>query len=226
MAALVEPCLYSWSLYAIVDSATIADRPIVSVAEELIAGGATVLQLRNKSDNIRKFYSEALALRAVTRNEGIPLIINDRVDVAYAVDADGVHVGQSDLPAEIIRDALGYEKIVGVSVHNLSEFLATAGTAVTYFGVGTIYRTKTKENLTISGIEVLREIRSRTTKPIVAIGGITIDNMEPVFAAGADGVATVSALLETDDIAGRTRNFVQKIAVAQARSCAATKPEG
>ncbi len=200
-----------WSLYAIIDKDALAGRDPCEVAKAAIDGGAGVIQLRNKTPDVRGFYEDALAVREVTSNHGVPLIINDRVDVARAVDADGVHVGQEDLPVSVVRKLIGREKLIGASVHNLDEFEQTMPDRPDYLGVGTIFPTPSKDIRRISGPEIIGKIRARTELPIVGIGGITVANAGEVIGAGADGVAVISALLQAQDLRQRAREFMQKI---------------
>lgn len=203
-----------WSLYAILDKDVLAGRPAVGVARELVAAGVGVLQLRYKSVPSDEFYHEAIQIREIATEFGIPLIINDRVDIALAVAADGVHLGQSDLPVQAVRD-LVRGKIIGSSVHNLQEFETSERQSPDYYGVGTIFTSPTKQGLEVSGLQVLRDIRPKTGKPLVAIGGITPENVGSVIAAGADGVAVISALLTVADVAAQARAFLEKINAAK-----------
>lgn len=209
-----------WSLYAILDQTYLAGRPLESLIEAAVAGGAGIIQLRYKSYHSAELYEAARQARAVTRRLGVPLIINDRLDVALAVQADGVHLGQEDLPHAVARDRLGRERWLGVSVHSLEEFERSRPANPDYYGVGTIYPSGTKETLPVKGIEVVRQLRPLTDKPLVAIGGLTPENLAPVIQAGADGVAVISALWRADDVEARAREFVEAIAAARTPSAA------
>ncbi len=200
-----------WSLYAIIDHSFLNDRSAGMLAEQLVEGGAGIIQLRNKTGDIKLFYEQACQIIEVTRRFNIPLIINDRLDVAMAVDADGVHVGQEDLPVSVVKEVWQQEKIIGVSVRDMHEFEISEKQNPDYFGVGTIYPTETKSNLQTTGTEILSEIRKVTNKPLVAIGGISKENMEPVFQKGADGVAVISALLQAEDVKAEAIQFKEKI---------------
>lgn len=217
-----ETTSINWPLYGIIDAAYIGKKSARFIAEQLVKGGVSAIQLRNKSHRIDNFYADAMQVRAVTQDAGVPFIVNDRLDLAVAVGADGIHVGQSDLPVSAIRRIWGREKFLGVSVHNTADLDKTDPDLITYWGVGTIFPTRTKTDLTTSGARVLIEIKALTDKPIVAIGGITLNNMEKVFRAGADGVALVSGLLDAEDILERTRLFVDKIAVLRPNISVAT----
>ncbi len=200
-----------WSLYAILDKECIGNRSIKFLAEELSKGGAGIIQLRNKISSPNEFYADAVLVKEATKRYGIPLIINDRLDIAIAVQADGVHLGQQDLPLAAARQLVGKKMILGASVHNLDEFEMAMAGGPDYLGVGTIYASPTKSELQVKGLPVIEAIRARTRLPMVGIGGITLDNLAPVVQAGADGVAVLSALLNADDVQQRAREFVNKI---------------
>lgn len=204
-----------WSLYAIIDTSFLKGRSLKQVAEDLIAGGAGILQLRNKTGDVRAFYHDALTVKEVAAQHHVPLIINDRADVAIATQADGVHVGQEDLPASVIRALLGRDKLVGVSVHSLREFEISAGCEPSYFGVGTIYQTATKSQRNAVGTEIITTLRRKTDKPIVAIGGIDVGNVTPVIQAGADGAAVISALMNAPDVKAKATAFMTSIRAAR-----------
>ncbi len=201
----------NWSLYAIIDKSFLGGRPIEQIAEALLEGGVGVIQLRDKTGDIRAFYDDALALKQVAAYHQAPFIVNDRADVAIAADADGVHVGQEDLPVPVVKALLGKDKIIGVSVHDLQEFERVAGHDPTYFGLGTIYKTATKSERNATGTAIIKQVRARTDKPIVAIGGIDVANAAPVIEAGADGVAVISALLCAPDVRTEAEAFIRTI---------------
>ncbi len=200
-----------WSLYAILDKKTLGARDLKFIAEQVIAGGAGIIQLRNKMSSAQEFYTEALQVKQITDRFGIPLIINDRVDIALAVKAAGVHLGQDDLPFEYARQLIGSEMLLGASVHNLNEFETALAGQPDYLGVGTIFSSRTKTELAAKGIQLIRELRQLTTLPLVGIGGITVENLEPVIEAGADGVAIISGLLDSSDVCERAKQFVVKV---------------
>ncbi|NIR48655.1 thiamine phosphate synthase [candidate division KSB1 bacterium] len=206
----IESRKVDWSLYAILDKDFIKDRSIQYLAEEVIRGGAGIIQLRNKSSHINEFYQDGAAIKEVTAHFGVPLIVNDRLDIALAVDADGVHLGQDDLPHNVARHLIGENKILGISVHNLDEFKRSIDAEPDYLGVGAIYPTNTKDEPQM-GMEMVEELRAETELPLVAIGGLTPENLAPVIRAGADGVAVISALLNAEDVRSRAHEFVQSI---------------
>lgn len=197
-------------LYAILDPSVRSDLPPLTIAEQLLKGGARLIQYRNKSASSRELLSETVRLiRLAGPNKG-RIIVNDRADVAWLARAHGVHVGQSDLNVRQVRKILGPRKIVGVSTHHLEQALAAAKTSATYIAVGPIFPTTTKLNPDpVIGLEGLREIRKQVTRSIVAIGGITCENAGDVIAAGADSVAVSSHLLRAEDISERTRLLVR-----------------
>ncbi len=204
-----------WSLYAIIDTDFLFGRPVEQIAEQMIAGGVTVLQLRNKSGNIREFYTQAQKVRPVANTAGVPLLVNDRLDVAIASGADGVHLGQSDLPVGPARKLLGKDGIIGISIHNMTEFGRCDLNSASYLGVGTIYPTGSKPGLSAAGPAILQRLRPQTSKPLIAIGGITPDNLREVFQAGGDGVAVISALMGAHDIKKKAAEFRHKIREAR-----------
>ena len=180
--------------------------------EQLAAGGATLVQLREKVAAPREFYEAALKAMQVARALGVRLIINDRVDIAIAVDADGVHLGQDDLPPERVRQLVGAGRIIGYSTHNLKQALEADSTSVDYIAVGPVFQTRTKANPDpVVGPELIRELKPRLSKPLVAIGGITLDSAPAVIAAGADSVAVIGDLYSTGDIATRAREFLHRL---------------
>jgi thiamine-phosphate pyrophosphorylase len=165
--------------------------------DRLIAGGATLIQLRDKHAAPRDFYRQAEAARQIARKHDVRLIINDRLDVALALGADGVHLGQTDIPVEAARCLLGERAIIGISTHNLAQAELAATMPVDYVAFGPIFKTSTKENPDpIAGLEVLRAVRTIVgALPLVAIGGITLANAEEAWRAGADAVSSIAALV-------------------------------
>jgi thiamine-phosphate pyrophosphorylase len=169
--------------------------------QRMAEGGATLIQLRDKSSTAREFYLQASEALAVARKLGVRIIINDRVDIAHALKADGVHLGQDDMPAALARELLGEHSIIGVSTHNLPQLLSALKEPVDYIALGPIFSTPTKENPDpIVGIEALRAARGEIRdKPLIAIGGITMTNAPEVWRAGADSVAIIRAFLDDPD---------------------------
>jgi thiamine-phosphate pyrophosphorylase len=179
----------------------------------LIDGGATFIQLREKHLGPREFYVEAEEALRVARARGVKLIINDRADIALALGADGVHLGQDDMPPEAARSLLGGGAVVGFSTHGVEQAIAAARLPVDYIAVGPIFKTASKENPDpVVGLEGLRRVREAVGRlPLVAIGGVTRENVPSVLDAGADSVAVISALLNHEDpseITRLTRDFL------------------
>ncbi|HSB10509.1 MAG TPA: thiamine phosphate synthase [Blastocatellia bacterium] len=176
--------------------------------ERLADGGASLIQLREKRAYPREFYREALDAMDVARRRGVRIVINDRVDIAIAVKADGVHLGQGDLPPDRARLLLGESRIIGYSTHTVKQALAANSAPVDYIAIGPIFQTSTKERPDASvGLEVITDVKRLIKKPLVAIGGITLDMARSVIEAGASSVAVISDLLTARDIAERTRSF-------------------
>lgn len=177
--------------------------------EQLAAGGASLVQLRDKRASPREFYQAALEAMITARRLSVQIIINDRVDIAIAVKADGVHLGQDDLPPDRARSLLGETGIIGFSTHSLEQALAADLSPVDYVAIGPIFQTSTKDRPDPAvGLETLSEVRLRISKPVVAIGGITLETASSVILAGADSVAVIADLLSARDIPERTRAFV------------------
>ncbi|MEY4167207.1 MAG: thiamine phosphate synthase [Blastocatellia bacterium] len=187
-------------LYAISDR-SLANLSNVEIARQLIDGGARLIQLRDKEATAKELFDAAREILPLTRAVGGRLIINDRVDVALTAEADGVHLGQEDLTVEEAREILGPDRIIGISTHNRSQFEAALRTSADYIAVGPVFATTSKENPDpVVGLEMLREVRALTDRPIVAIGGIDHSKAAEVLAAGADCVAVISALYPWPEI--------------------------
>ena len=177
--------------------------------ERFAAGGATLVQLREKRASPREFYEAASQAISLARTLEVRIVINDRVDIAIAVKADGVHLGQNDLPPDRARLLLGIDRIVGYSTHNLEQALAATSTPVDYIAIGPVFQTRTKDRPDeVVGLEIVRKVKQQITKPLVAIGGITLESAPLVIAAGADSLAVISDLFSSDDIVERTRRFL------------------
>ncbi len=191
-----------WRLYLVTDEKVSLGRTHLEVAEAAIRGGADVIQLRDKTSSSGALYQAALALRKLTREAKVPLIVNDRLDIALAVDADGVHVGQDDLPASVARRLLGPGRILGVSTETPAEALQAQKDGADYIGVGPIFEARgTKADAgDPKGPGMIAPIRRECRLPIVAIGGIKAENARSVREAGADAVAVISAIAGADDI--------------------------
>ncbi|MCS6925591.1 MAG: thiamine phosphate synthase [Candidatus Binatia bacterium] len=190
--------------YAIVDTLGQPELSYTELAQQICAGGAKLLQLRVKEHSTRDFLTIAQQVRTICRHYDCLLIINDRADVALAVDADGAHLGQDDLPVGAARRVLGSGKVIGVSTHDPEQARAAAREGADYIGFGPLFGTQTKETgYTARGLEQLQEIRRLVRIPIVAIGGITIERAPLVLTAGADAVAMISEIVRAPDVAAR-----------------------
>ena len=198
-----------WRLYVITDEKVSRGRSHLQVAEAAILGGADVLQLRDKEASSGLLYRVALQLRKLTRDAKIPFIVNDRLDIALAADADGVHVGQADLPASVVREIMGPGKILGVSVDTVEEAILAEKDGADYLGVGPVFEARgTKPDAGEPlGIDCIARIRRHCRLPIVAIGGIDAENARKVREAGADAAAVISAIVGADDIAQAARRL-------------------
>jgi len=186
--------------------------PAGEIAKQLMEAGVRLLQYRDKRAAARELWSESRAIAAVAKASNCVFFVNDRADVAYLAGADGVHVGQEDLEVEQARGVIGAERWVGVSTHNLEQFEKAAASSADYIAVGPIFQTSSKENPDpVVGTEMLRRVRALTEKPIVAIGGITLERAPEVLAAGADSVAVISDILQAKDPVGRAREYIQRL---------------
>lgn len=187
-------------LYLVTDQNSVAGRTLGDVVAAAVQGGVSCVQLREKQLNTRDFVAQALALKALLAPHHIPLVINDRIDVALACGAHGVHLGQSDMPVAQARRLLPPEVFIGWSVETMNDVIRSASLPVDYLGVSPIHATPTKtDTQTPWGLDGLRQVRSATTLPLVAIGGIHADNARAVLSAGADGLAVVSAICAAPD---------------------------
>lgn len=203
------------ALYAILDPSLIST-PIVPFAKNLAAAGVRLMQLRDKHATAAKLFAQSRELAAALCPVGVQFIVNDRPDVAAIAEASGVHVGQDDLPPDDARLIVGPSRWVGVSTHNLEQFREANATSADYIAVGPIFPTASKENPDpVVGLALLREVRKLSTKPIVAIGGITLDRAGDVFRAGADSVAVIRDLLSAYDPAQRAREYLAAAQAAQ-----------
>lgn len=199
-------------LYAIADTLGRPELSFTDLAAQLCAGGIRLLQLRVKDLPSREFLSLAYAVRTICRDAGCRLIINDRADIALAVEAEGVHVGQEDLPLEAARRVLGPDKVIGVSTHDPAQALAAARGGADYIGFGPLFGTNTKATgYTARGLDQLREIRALVRLPIVAIGGISTERAPATLAAGANAVAMISDLVLADDVTDKVRGTLEKL---------------
>ena len=199
-------------LYAIIDPAQAGGRSSVEVATALLAAGVRLIQLRDKRASSGELYQSALRVADCVRKRGSTFIVNDRADIACAVDADGVHVGQDDLPVESARLVVGSGKMIGYSTHVLEQVKEADRSTADYVAFGPIFTTTSKENPdAVVGLQGLIEARKATRKPLVAIGGITLGNARAVIEAGADSIAVISALVGAPDIRARAEEFLKQV---------------
>jgi len=199
-------------LYIILDPSVRPARPLVKVLTAAAKAGASLFQYRNKTASMKEAYVEASALRQAAAKAGVFFIVNDRCDLALAVDADGVHLGQGDLPLELARKVMGPDKLIGISTHNPDQVRnATAGKP-DYLGFGPIFKPGSKQDHDlVVGLEGLHAIRALTSLPVFAIGGIQIDQVREVMREGANGVAVISAILKAPDISLAVKEFLAQM---------------
>ena len=198
-------------LYVILDRQTLADRNELQVAEQAIQSGVKIIQLRDKQGSKTELLPLAQKIKTLCGKSGTLFIINDYLDLALAVDADGLHIGQKDLPLPIIRRELPIDKIVGCSVNTLPQAIKAQNEGADYISVGSMFPTTTKRNATVVGVARLKQIRQAVSSPLVAIGGIKKNNISQVMAAGATSVAVSSAILSQEDIKGAVQRLIAKM---------------
>lgn len=192
-------------LYAVTDRAWTGNQTLVEQVEAALVGGITFLQLREKNLGYDEFLQEAIELKKLTDFYHVPFVINDNVEIALACDADGVHVGQEDMPVEKVRDLIGRDKILGVSAQNVEQAIAAEKAGADYLGIGSVFPTSTKSDAKPMTFETVQEICRSVSIPIVAIGGITKTNILELSGSGVDGVAVVSAIFAQSDITVATK---------------------
>lgn len=194
-----------YSIYLVTDDGCLQGRALLDCVREALEGGVTLVQYRAKTASSSEMYAEALQLKALCDSFKVPLIINDRLDIAMAVGAAGVHLGQDDLPCAAARRILGEDYIIGVSAHNPAEAKAAMQSGADYLGCGAVFGTATKADVKKLGTDGLAAICKAKGLPVVGIGGVTADNYREVRAAGADGAAIVSGILAQPDIRATVR---------------------
>ncbi|WP_294389968.1 thiamine phosphate synthase [uncultured Clostridium sp.] len=198
-------------LYLVTDSDILRGRDFYNSIEEALKGGVTMLQLREKNASGKEFLEKAIKLRELTKKYNVKFIINDRVDIAMLCDADGVHVGQSDIPANKVRELIGEDKIVGVSARTVEEALTAKENGADYLGVGAMFTTRTKLDAKSVSIEKLKEIKELIKLPVVAIGGLSLSNIDKLKECNVDGYAVVSAILGAENIKLECEKWIEKI---------------
>ena len=202
-----DPAIYRICL--VTDRDLAKGRSLIDVVGAAVQGGVTMVQLREKNATTRAFLEEARALKALLTPLGVPLVINDRVDIALAVDAEGIHVGQTDMPVEQVR-AIAPGRIVGLSITNATQMARADTQLCDYLGVGPLYLQQTKADAsTPLGVEGFAKLRAMTDRPVMAIGGLKADNSAPVLGAGANGLAIVSGIISADDPRAATAEFAK-----------------
>lgn len=198
-------------LYVILDPDAAKGRALLDVLKQAADGGARLFQYRDKTSSMLAAYRQAVLLRQAARDAGARFLINDRCDLALAVDADGVHLGQQDLPIQTARIIMGAGKLVGISTHTDAQVSAAATAGADYLGFGPIFPPGSKKDHDpVVGIDGLRRIRRLTSLPVFAIGGITLDHVRSIVEAGANGVAVISAIARAADVTTATRGFVSQ----------------
>lgn len=199
-----------YTLYLCTDRGLMSTGTLEEAVQQAIAGGVTMVQLREKDCSSKEFYETALRIKKITDAYEVPLLINDRVDIALAVDADGVHVGQSDLPVNVTRKILGTDKIIGVSARSVEQAVEAEKNGADYLGVGAMYATGTKKDAKVTSKEELLKIRQAVEIPIVVIGGINQKTLVNFKGIGINGLAVVSAVIAAEDIKKAAQEMVQK----------------
>ncbi len=204
------------ALYLVTDSGLSLGRSLETVVAQAVAGGVTMVQLREKKASTREFYDLAMALKRCLQPYKVPLIINDRLDIALACDAEGLHIGQSDMPYAVTRRLLGKEKIIGLSVESLEDARMADKLDIDYIGISPVFSTPTKTDTAPAlGLEGIRAIHEICHHPSVGIGGINQQNVAAIIQAGADGVAVVSAIMSATDPAEAARELKTIVKEAQ-----------
>lgn len=208
---MIERPKFDLSVYVIIDPATCNNRQVEEVARQARAGGATMIQLRNKSDDLSVVEQQAGAVQHALDGSDIPFILNDHVELAAKINADGVHIGQDDMSANEARAMIGADKILGLTAFTDEHYAVIDGDVVDYVGTGPFYPTLTKPDKAVLGAETFKELIPKSPVPVVGIGGITPQNAHAVITAGADGVAMMRAVTEAEDITQATRDFVHAV---------------
>ena len=188
-----------YSVYLVTDSRNNTEEEFLSTIEEAIKGGTTIVQLREKTASTRDFYQLALKVKEITSKYGVPLLINDRIDIAIAIDSDGVHVGQDDMPADVARAIIGDEKILGVSASTVDEAIKAQVDGADYIGSGAVFPTSSKDDADSVSKEELKEIVDSVDIPVVAIGGINLENASSLKDTGIAGFSVISAIMYAED---------------------------
>lgn len=201
-----------YSLYLVTDRGLSKGRSLQEIIKAAVKGGVSIVQLREKDCTTREFLEIAQEVKAFCSPLGVPLIINDRIDIALAVGAEGLHIGQSDMPYDIARKLMGPNAIIGLSVENVQDALDAEKMDLDYLGLSPIYSTPTKTDIHHElGLEGIQEIRKISRHPLVAIGGININNTAEIIAAGSDGIAVVSAICSANDPTLASQKLLEQV---------------
>lgn len=212
----MQPSAIDYSLYLVTDRGLSRGKTTLEIVTAAVSGGVTCVQLREKTASTREFIEEALTIRDYMRSVNIPLIINDRLDVALAIGAEGVHLGRADMPPAMARAVAGNKLIIGISVESIEDALAAENTGADYLGVSPVFATPTKTDTAPAlGKGGLQAIRQAVRLPLVAIGGLNSGNAADIIRCGADGVAVVSAIVSAADPAQAARRL--KSVIMEAR---------
>jgi thiamine-phosphate pyrophosphorylase len=199
-------------LYAVTDSRWLKDgERLYDQVEEALKGGATFVQLREKKLDAEHFFEEAVEIKELCRKYHVPFVINDNVDIALKMDADGVHVGQEDMEAGSVREKLGPDKIIGVSAHTVEEALLAEKRGADYLGVGAVFPTGSKDDASVLDADTVREIVKAVKIPVIAIGGISMENVGKLKGYGLDGVAVISAIFAQEHIVEATAKLKEAV---------------
>ncbi len=205
----MKPRMIDYSLMLVTDHCSDVDA-FCTIVEKALQAGVTVLQLREKKATTRDFYQLALRIKPIARQYNVPLLINDRLDIALAVDADGVHVGQEDLPVAVVRRLIGPDKILGATAATVAAAQTAEREGADYIGSGAMFPTLTKPGKQVLSLNVLAQIKQAVQVPVVAIGGITADNLLTLKITGVDGLAVVSAIMDSADPAAATQEILSR----------------
>lgn len=206
----VEKVEYKYPLYLVTDEKACKGKDFYESVEASIRGGAKIVQLREKNMDTRDFFKRALKLKEICHKHGVDFVINDRLDIAIAVDADGVHLGQSDMPIQKAKEILGHKKIIGISAKNMEEALEAQKYGADYIGVGAIFATDTKKDSGLIDLETLKEMTDQINIPVLAIGGIGLGKLGYLKDTGIDGICVISDILGSDDPEKRTRELLEE----------------
>lgn len=206
----VEKVEYKYPLYLVTDEKACKGKDFYESVEASIRGGAKIVQLREKNMDTRDFFKRALKLKEICHKHGVDFVINDRLDIAIAVDADGVHLGQSDMPIQKAKEILGHKKIIGISAKNMEEALEAQKYGADYIGVGAIFATDTKKDSGLIDLETLKDMTNQINIPVLAIGGIGLGKFGYLKDTGIDGICVISDILGSDDPEKRTRKLLEE----------------